>query len=465
MRAAKLSRKIHKWIALVVGVQFILWAISGFYMVVVDIDTIHGDMLVKNMATPLAERNSRISSISDLPTRYPGAHKITEKNLMQAAVYLVEDSLGVQLLDAATAEPLPALNREQAVEVARYHYNGDAEIGAVDFIDDQAPGEIRFSALPQWRVNFDDAWGSSFYIDPQTGRLTTRRHTLWRVFDFMWMLHIMDFDERDDVNNLLLRGFSILGVVLGLSGLWLLFYSFRRSGTVRSGARVFFHKLHKWLSLVLGAQVLVWLLTGALISLLDSQTVGGRLTRQPPAQPIPLAQYGSLVPLEELSILSDTLRTVELTSLLAQPVYRLTEADSRQLFDARSGQAQVIDRELVERIANASYRGEGLLQAGEKLAQGSEEMRGVSGPMWRLDYDDPLATRVYVSAEDGRVLAHRNDQWQLFDFLLMLHFMDYGRDDHFNNPQIIVFGFATLWLALSGLILLFYSFSRRDFRL
>jgi len=38
----------------------------------------------------------------------------------------------------------------------------------------------------------------------------------------------MDYDERENVNNTLLRVFSMSGVLLALSGLWLLFYSFNR---------------------------------------------------------------------------------------------------------------------------------------------------------------------------------------------------------------------------------------------
>jgi hypothetical protein len=77
-------------------------------------------------------------------------------------------------------------------------------------------------------VDFDDVWNSSFYIDPNSGLFTTRRHSLWRVFDFLWMLHIMDYDERADINNTVLRLFSIFGTLMGLSGVWLLFYSFNR---------------------------------------------------------------------------------------------------------------------------------------------------------------------------------------------------------------------------------------------
>ncbi|MBU1464503.1 MAG: hypothetical protein KJ551_13465, partial [Alphaproteobacteria bacterium] len=47
-----LVRRTHKWLALVVGVQALLWTLTGFYMVVVHIDTIHGDHLVR---APAAE--------------------------------------------------------------------------------------------------------------------------------------------------------------------------------------------------------------------------------------------------------------------------------------------------------------------------------------------------------------------------------------------------------------------------
>ena len=33
--------------------------------------------------------------------------------------------------------------------------------------------------------------------------------------------------KREDANNILLRTFSIVGVLLGITGIWLLFYSFQ----------------------------------------------------------------------------------------------------------------------------------------------------------------------------------------------------------------------------------------------
>jgi hypothetical protein len=56
----------------------------------------------------------------------------------------------------------------------------------------------------------------------------SQRHELWRVFDFVWMLHIMDYEERENVNNTLLRTFTWGALLMALSGVWLLFYSFHR---------------------------------------------------------------------------------------------------------------------------------------------------------------------------------------------------------------------------------------------
>ena len=47
-----LVRRTHKWLALVVGVQALLWTLTGFYMVAVHIDTIHGDNLVRPALRP-----------------------------------------------------------------------------------------------------------------------------------------------------------------------------------------------------------------------------------------------------------------------------------------------------------------------------------------------------------------------------------------------------------------------------
>ena len=79
-------------------------------------------------------------------------------------------------------------------------------------------GEYRGRVLPVWKVSFDDSESLSLYLNPWTGELLSRRTNRWRIFDFLWMLHIMDFDERDDFNHPLLQVAAFLGLIIALSG-------------------------------------------------------------------------------------------------------------------------------------------------------------------------------------------------------------------------------------------------------
>ncbi len=68
------------------------------------------------------------------------------------------------------------------------------------------------------------------YLDPWTGDVLARRTTRWRVFDFLWMLHVMDFDDRDNFNHPLLQVSAALGLLVALGGviLWALTTRFFR---------------------------------------------------------------------------------------------------------------------------------------------------------------------------------------------------------------------------------------------
>src|SRR3546814_12131109 len=86
------------------------------------------------------------------------------------------------------------------------------------------------------------------------------------------------------------------------------------------------------------------------------------------------------------------------------------------------------------------------------------EVRDQETPMWSVTFEDGEGTTLYVSGQDGRVLERRNDTWRIFDFVWMLHIMDYtGRQD-FNNPPVIMAGSGGLWTALSGFWLLVTGF-------
>lgn len=226
-------RKYHKWLSLVIGIQALLWLASGVYMVVVNLDFIHGDHLVKNEQVLLPADSAPAVRFTDIQTRYPFATEITLTTWMGKPHYQVLGPEIAQLVDAVTGQLRSPLSQEDAIAVARYHYTGEGAVVSATLFGRDAipPSEIQTRPLPLWQVNFEDFGDTSFYVSPDLGNLVTRRHTFWRIFDFVWMLHIMDYKDRSDVNNNLFRVAAALGLTMSVFGMWLLYFSFRKHGS------------------------------------------------------------------------------------------------------------------------------------------------------------------------------------------------------------------------------------------
>ena len=231
MRLPALARKIHKWIALIVAIQAVFWTVTGIYMTAIHIDIIHGDRLVKPVAAqPLGLEG--LVELGRLAHLAPGLQTARLENQLGQPVYVVEADGGQALFDARTGAKLSPITMQQARARAVSMFAEDGRVVSTEFIT-KAPLEVQTRPVPLWRVEFAGAWRPTFYISPYTGELVTRRHDLWRWFDFAWMLHIMDYDDRQDVNNILLRVFTWMAVVTAASGAWLLLYSFRRKRRAR----------------------------------------------------------------------------------------------------------------------------------------------------------------------------------------------------------------------------------------
>jgi len=61
------------------------------------------------------------------------------------------------------------------------------------------------------------------YQDPFTGEIVAIRSAQWRIWDLMWGLHIMDWVDRDNIDNLLLKIFSFIALFTSISGVILFF--------------------------------------------------------------------------------------------------------------------------------------------------------------------------------------------------------------------------------------------------
>jgi hypothetical protein len=223
----------------------------------------------------------------------------------------------------------------------------------------------------------------------------------------------------------------------------------------------FTRKLHKWLGLIVGIQLLLWTISGLVFAWLNHHEVMAEHGAHAPEP----AVLSASAPLAEPSTWigeygAARIYEVRLSSLLDQPLWRVEVDDRVELRRTSDGQLFKIDAAFAERLARSHYNGDGNLTTMAFHPTPTLEARD-AGAVWEARFDDARQTTLYFAAEDGKLVATRNSTWRWFDFFWMLHTMDYRGRDNFNNPLVITMGTGALWLSLSGVILLVRSFRRR----
>ena len=226
-------RKIHRWLGLLVGLQVVAWMLSGLYFAWVPIEEIRGEHLTR---PALAITKEELSSVREpaVILQAAGAQigaaeigKLELRKLRDSVVYRLEydDGTGSQsrLFAADTGLLLPMLEPAEAGMIAQNATREAIDVLAVELVTEHSNGsEYRGRILPLFRVSSDSHHGLRLYIDAWTGEIVARRTGQWRLFDLLWALHIMDYQERDDFNNPLLTVFAAAALVLSVGGyiLW-----------------------------------------------------------------------------------------------------------------------------------------------------------------------------------------------------------------------------------------------------
>jgi uncharacterized iron-regulated membrane protein len=223
MRTHVIARKTHKWLGLFIGLQVVIWSLSGLYMTVVHIDTIHGDHLIRSLKRQPIDAQELADPLQVAAANQ--AQSLRLASMRGEPVYVVKNDIGEKAVDARTGRMVTMPTELEIREIATAIYTGSERIKSAELIT-EIPMEIRGRKPPLWRVEFDNWNKPTLYFSPVTGEPVSRRHELWRVFDFVWMLHIMDYDERENVNNGLLRTFTWAALLMALSGAWLLLHAF-----------------------------------------------------------------------------------------------------------------------------------------------------------------------------------------------------------------------------------------------
>ena len=171
-------RKFHKYISLFIAVQLLLWTVSGIYFFFNKIENVRGEQYrVALTEVPIVD-NRKLERLD-----------------FESAMQIIEERTILQ---------------PQTIEIVE---------------DSQRGSEYRGRKLPLYKVVSLSNEGKeiNIYQDPFSGEIVAIRSAQWRVWDLMWGLHIMDWVDRDNIDNLLLKIFSFIALFTSISGVILFF--------------------------------------------------------------------------------------------------------------------------------------------------------------------------------------------------------------------------------------------------
>ncbi|WAT17978.1 PepSY domain-containing protein [Aurantiacibacter sp. MUD11] len=220
----RLFAKWHIWLGWLVGFPILMWTVTGLIMVWHPIEYVRGNHLRAEL--PAVETGALV-----MPQLTGPVQSVTLQSFPDGPGWIViEEDGGRFRYSPEDGRLYNPVSEDHARSIAEAAYAGDAALEAITYFPaDAAPMDLR-TPVNSWQARFAD--DTHIYIHTQTGEVLAVRSGWWRVFDFMWGLHIMDLETREDTSHPILILFAALGVIGSLLGCVLMFR--RRKAKVKA---------------------------------------------------------------------------------------------------------------------------------------------------------------------------------------------------------------------------------------
>ena len=198
-------RNTHKYLSFFISLQLLLWTISGIYFAFNKFENVRGEQY-------------RIKSLSNYSLKkvdfdIPDATSVDIKKRLDETIIVASTKMGMQYFDEQ-GSPIQKISDIEAKQIAVKEINLPKK-----------GSEYRGRQLPIYNVTTRNANDKEInvYLNVFSGEIVAIRSAQWRIWDLMWGFHIMDWQERDNIDNLLLKIFSILALISSISGILLFF--------------------------------------------------------------------------------------------------------------------------------------------------------------------------------------------------------------------------------------------------
>lgn len=167
-------RKTHRWLGVILGIQFLLWTIGGLYFSWSNMDEVHGDFQKKN--APLLSSHISLVSPTVVLDTIRKVHQIDSIVSIQLIEILGKPFYQVRcisaihnetnhehdmqamnhLANAETGQLRSPLTKEEAVEVAKMRFNGEPKVKSIEYLTGtNGHHEYRESPLPAYAITFE----------------------------------------------------------------------------------------------------------------------------------------------------------------------------------------------------------------------------------------------------------------------------------------------------------------------
>ena len=224
-RLFKHARKIHKWLGYLLAIQIFAWLLGGLIMSAIPLEKVHGKHLAQRDLPNPFQHADYFASIENIVNQVDEPKQINYSHFLTTPIIVVRGAEQEYTFNGLTGRPFKAPNQSQVIANANAHLLIDAQIKQASKLT-TGTREVGYKSNI-WQVTYDDMFSTTLYLAADNGKVITVRSTLWRIFDFFWMLHIMDYDERENFNNPLLISFAACSVLFSITGIILLFQTVR----------------------------------------------------------------------------------------------------------------------------------------------------------------------------------------------------------------------------------------------
>ena len=162
-------------------------------------------------------------NLSAINFNIPNSENISIINRLDKEIVIVSTKSSKRYLDK-NGNPLEKLSIDEAMKSVEIKTTL-LPLEVIEITDGKSGSEFRGRSLPIYKVESKNTKNDDInvYVNIYSGEIMAIRSPQWRIWDLMWGFHIMDWKDRDNINNLLLKVFSILALVSSTTGLILFF--------------------------------------------------------------------------------------------------------------------------------------------------------------------------------------------------------------------------------------------------